>query len=119
MSTQFYRYLVNDLPDALIVSDLKGIIQIWNTRAAELLRIPAIDAIGKSLDLIIPEHLRISHWTGFHKAISENHLKLNKKVVRTKAVCGDNTVVYLNIAFSLVHGEDGKPIGVSAIARLD
>ena len=119
MSTPFYRYLVNDLPDALIVSDLKGTIQIWNTRAAELLRIPSIDAIGKSLDLIIPEHLRNSHWAGFHKAISENRLKLNNTVVRTKAMRGDDTLVYLNIAFSLVRSDDGQPIGVSAVARLD
>ena len=119
MSTQFYRNLVNNLPDALIVSDLNGLIQIWNNRAAEILRISAAEALGKSLDLIIPEQLRNNHWAGFHRAISENHLKLNKKVVRTKAICGDNTVVYLNIAFSLVHGEDGKPIGVSAIARID
>ncbi|MFZ9645285.1 MAG: PAS domain-containing protein, partial [Fluviibacter sp.] len=96
MSTQFYKNLVNNLPDALIVSDLNGLIQIWNNRAAQILRIPAEQALGKSLDLIIPEQLRNNHWTGFHKAISENRLKLNNKVVRTKAICGDNTVVYLN-----------------------
>ncbi len=117
MAVEFCSRLLDDLPDALIVSDLKGNIQLWNRRAEVLFKISKVDALGQNLDIVIPEYLRNAHWAGFHRAISEDNTRFHGASVRTKALLGDGTFALLDMAFSLTHDEYGHLVGVSAIAR--
>lgn len=117
MGIEFCSRLIDELPDALIVADLNGVIRIWNCRAEELFRTPKSTAIGGSLDIIIPENLRKAHWDGFNRAVSSDRVKLNGKAVRTRALLGDGSFAYMDIAFSLTHDEDGHLVGVTALAR--
>src|SRR3546814_10063811 len=57
--------LLRDLPDAVIVSDAEGIIRLWNAGAERIFGFPAAEALGRSLDIIIPERLRERHWSGY------------------------------------------------------
>src|SRR5512135_2532741 len=54
---EFFRLIVDQAPDAIIVADRQGQIQIWNHTAADLFGFRPDEAIGRSLDIIIPEHL--------------------------------------------------------------
>lgn len=56
---------VNDAPDAILISDRAGIISFWNSGAEQLFGHTAAEAVGQSLDLIIPENLRGRHWDGY------------------------------------------------------
>lgn len=118
VAIEFCGKLLDELPDALIVADLKGVIQIWNKKAESMFKIKKVDAIDKSLDIIIPVHLRNAHWAGFHRAISADDTRLNGAPVRTKALLGDGSTTFVDMAFSLTHDEDGHLVGVTAIARL-
>lgn len=118
MGIEFCSRLIEELPDALVIADLRGVIQVWNRRAEEIFKFPKGAAIGQSLDLIIPERLRQAHWDGFNRAVSNDKVKLNGKAVRTKAQLGDGTFGYMDIAFSLTHDEDGNLVGVTALARM-
>jgi len=53
---------------ALLVADRSGTIVLWNERASALFGHEAAVAIGASLDLVVPEHLRVRHWAGFRRA---------------------------------------------------
>lgn len=57
--------------DATIFADHERIIRIWNARAETVFGFAAGEATGKTLDVIIPEDLRATHWRGFNQAISE------------------------------------------------
>lgn len=118
MAVEFCSRLLDDLPDALIVTDLNGIIQIWNRRSESIFNFSKAQAIGKSLDIIIPESLRAAHWAGFYRAISSDDVKFKGVPIRTKAMTGNGDAIYLAIAFSLTHDEDGHLVGVTAVARL-
>ena len=118
VAIEFCGKLLDELPDALIVADLKGVIQIWNKKAESMFKIKKVDAIDKSLDIIIPVHLRNAHWAGFHRAISADNTRLHGEPVRTKALLGDGSTTFVDMAFSLTHDEDGHLVGVTAIARL-
>ena len=63
-----YRAIVEQLPDAIVVADRAGLILVWNRAAASLFGFSATEAIGRSLDIIIPERFRAAHWEGFHRA---------------------------------------------------
>ena len=117
MGVEFCSRLLDELPDGLIVADLEGVVRIWNRRAEELFKFSKDFAIGQRLDFIIPENLRQAHWEGFNRAVSSDRVKLNGKAVRTKAILGDGSTAYMDIAFSLTHDEDGHLVGVTALAR--
>jgi PAS domain-containing protein len=50
---------------AIVLSDREGLIQHWNEGAEQLFGYPAAEALGKSLDLIVPPEYRQRHWDGF------------------------------------------------------
>ncbi len=50
--------LISAMGDAVIVSDTNGAITLWNKAAEQLFGYTESEALGKTLDLIIPEHLR-------------------------------------------------------------
>ena len=55
--------------DAIIAADKEGIIRFWNPGAERIFGYARNDAIGQSLDIIIPERLRKRHWDGYHHVI--------------------------------------------------
>ncbi len=59
------RTLLVDLPDAVIYADRDGMIRYWNPGAERIFGFTKREAIGQSLDIIIPERLRKRHWDGY------------------------------------------------------
>src|SRR5262249_32625013 len=53
--------------DAIIAADAGGGIQFWNPGAEKIFGFTAAEAIGQSLDLIIPDALRERHWHGYRE----------------------------------------------------
>jgi PAS domain S-box-containing protein len=114
---KIYRFVVNQAPDAIIFADLKGLIQIWNAAAVELFGYPADEAIGRSLDIIIPEHLRHAHWQGYGEAVASGQTKHGRRALKTRADHKDGHKLYVSIAFSVIRDQEGKVMGAMATAR--
>lgn len=55
--------------DAIIATDHAGNISFWNPGAVRIFGFTADEAIGRSLDLIIPDNLRARHWAGFNRVM--------------------------------------------------
>ncbi|MCK1518217.1 PAS domain S-box protein [Bradyrhizobium sp. 190] len=62
--------LLNSASDAIIATDREGRITFWNPGAERIFGFTAADAVGQSLDLIIPENLRARHWSGFRHTMA-------------------------------------------------
>src|SRR5579863_7306136 len=62
---RFCRTLVREAPDAVVYADGAGIIRFWNAGAERIFGFAESEAVGRSLDMIIPENLRARHWAGF------------------------------------------------------
>jgi len=67
--------LINDAPDAIIISDREGFIRFWNRGAEQMFGFIAAETIGQSLDLIIPENLRSRHWEGYWRVMESGETK--------------------------------------------
>ena len=65
ISDQLGQALLASSSDAIIATDRDGRITFWNPGAERIFGFAASEAVGKSLDLIIPENLRARHWEGF------------------------------------------------------
>ena len=61
----FSARLVTGCPDAVIYADAQGRIRFWNEAATRIFGYREAEALGQSLDLIIPERLRDRHWQGY------------------------------------------------------
>jgi PAS domain S-box-containing protein len=109
--------LVAAVGDAIVVSDCAGAITMWNPAAERLFGYPESEALGRSLDLIIPERLRARHWDGFHKTMLTGQTKYGTDLLRVPAV--DKAGRALSIAFTvaLLFSEDGKPAAIASIIR--
>ena len=62
--------LLHSASDAIIATDRDGHITFWNPGAERIFGFTAAEAIGQSLDLIIPENLRARHWSGFRHTMA-------------------------------------------------
>src|SRR5688572_7923864 len=61
-----WKGLVDHLADAVLVADRAGAIVYWNDAAERVFGWSATEAVGETLDLIIPERLRKRHWDGWN-----------------------------------------------------
>lgn len=52
--------------DAIVVCDREGIIRFWNPGAVRIFGFTQEEAVGQSLDIIVPERQRARHWEGYH-----------------------------------------------------
>jgi len=116
-SLDLFRLVVEQAPDGIIFADREGVIQIWNSAAAELFGYLPEEAIGRSLDIIVPEHLRHAHWEGFGKAVASGHTKHGTDALKTRATYKAGQKLYVSLAFSVVKDREGKVIGAMATAR--
>ncbi len=117
LNQELFRLLVEQAPDAIIFADREGTIRVWNESAAALFGYAGDEVIGRSLDLIIPEHLRRAHWEGFHQAIARGHTKLGRQALKTRATPKTGQKLYVSLAFAVIKDREGKAIGAIATAR--
>src|SRR5687768_17140896 len=103
--TDLYQTAMEQSPDAMIFADGEGIIRLWNARAAEMFGYAAAEAIGKSLDLIIPQHLRAAHWQGYRRAIAAGRTRSDARPMLTRGTHKDGSKLYVELAFGIVCDE--------------
>lgn len=109
--------IVSQAPDAILYADREGIIRLWNRGAELVFGHSAQEALGQSLDLIIPERLRGRHWEGYFKVMETGESRYGTELLTVPALQRDGR--QLSCAFSIVMLKDvqGKPIGVASIMR--
>jgi len=109
--------IIEQTSDAVVYADRSGTIARWNRAAEGLFGYSANEAIGHSLDLIIPERLRPAHWAGFELAMTNGATRLQGRATLTRATHKSGGKLYVEMTFALVKTPDGKPLGSVAVAR--
>jgi len=115
---RFCRTLVEEAPDAMIYADAAGIIRFWNVGAGRIFGFSESEAVGRSLDIIIPEELRERHWAGFRETVRTGKTRYgagNTLAVRASRKDGRE----ISIEFSVIpfRGADRAIVGIAAILR--
>jgi PAS domain S-box-containing protein len=109
--------LIEQSPDAIVFADVSGIIRVWNLAAERVFGFSETDAVGRSLDIIIPGSLRKAHWRGFHRALADHITKYGGQVLPTKSMCSDGTQIYVELSFAIILDATGGVLGALAHAR--
>ncbi len=103
--------------DAIVAADRDGIIRFWNPGAERVFGHTSEEAIGRSLDLIIPERLRQRHWEGFAKVMRSGQSRYGESdLLSVPALRTDGAT--LSVQFTIVPLEgSGQMLGMAAIIR--
>ncbi len=103
--------------DAIIAADRDGIIRFWNPGAERIFGHAASEAVGRSLDLIIPERLRQRHWDGYRHTIATGQSRYGEAdLLSVPALRRDGATI--SVEFTIVPLKaDGQIVGIVAIMR--
>jgi PAS domain S-box-containing protein len=111
------KQLLDNAPDAILVADKEGIIRFWNSGAAALFGHTAPEAVGQSLDLIIPENLRNRHWEGYWRVMASGESKYKTGLLAVPGLRKDGSRVSLEFSMVLLRDASGALQGVASIMR--
>lgn len=109
--------IIEATPDAVIFAGRDGAIQLWNGGAEALFGHTAEEALGQSLDLIIPERLRPRHWEGYDKVLETGVTKYGRELLAVPGVRKDGSRMSLEFSIAPLHDEGGAITGFAAIMR--
>jgi PAS domain S-box-containing protein len=114
----FAERLVSGMSDAIVYADAEGVIRVWNRGATRVFGFAEAEAVGRSLDIIIPENLRERHWQGYRATMRTGQSRYGDgQILSVPAVRKDGTRV--SVEFTIVPFSDdaGRMIGIAAIMR--
>lgn len=117
MSNIDFSQFVNALGDAVIVCDAAGAITVWNPSATRIFGFTEEDAIGQSLDIIIPERQRQRHWDGYHKTMATGETRYGTDLLRVPALHKEGKALSIAFTVAMLHAPDGAVSAIVAIVR--
>jgi PAS domain S-box-containing protein len=100
---------------AIIIADTNGVIQLWNAGAASLFGYLVEDAVGKKLDLVVPESFRSAHWSGFGHAMSTGSANGEGTFFDAPVLCSSGETKTFRGQLHVLRNENKKAIGAMAI----
>ena len=109
--------LLQDSPDAILIADRDGAIRFWNSGAERMFGHTATEALGQSLDLIIPENLRARHWQGYFRVMNTGQTKYLTEKLTSPGVRKDASRLSLEFSMVLLRDEQGGIEGCATIMR--
>jgi PAS domain S-box-containing protein len=112
------KAILSTSSDAIIAADKEGIIRFWNPGAERIFGYDSRDAIGASLDIIIPERLRKRHWDGYHQVIESGESRYGHgDILAVPGIKKDGARISVEFTIIPLHDEAGKLAGLIAIMR--
>ncbi len=110
--------LLQSAGDAIIATDIKGTIQLWNAGATRIFGHSANEAIGQSLDLIIPENQRARHWAGYNEVMRTGKSRYAEgAMLAVPALRKDGTRISLEFTIVPLKDVSGTMQGMVAVLR--
>jgi PAS domain S-box-containing protein len=110
--------VLHSMSDAIVASDRDGRITFWNPGAERIFGFSRSEAIGQSLDLIIPERLRERHWSGYTEVMRTGESRYGHgDLLSVPALRRDGTRLSIEFTIVPLKDEAGAMTGMAAILR--
>lgn len=115
---RFCLDLVTRAADAVIYADDSGTIRFWNVGASRVFGFAEDEAVGQSLDLIIPQNLRERHWQGFDRTMRTGESRYGAgDLLAVPAMRKDGTRISVEFTIVPFRNDSGRIDGIAAILR--
>jgi len=115
---RFCLTLARQAPDAIVYADAEGVIRFWNCGAERIFGFAEAEALGRSLDIVIPERLRERHWQGYGETMRTGRTRYGAgEILAVPAVRKDGTRISIEFTILPFCDDVGRMIGIAAILR--
>ena len=115
---QFCLTLVREAPDAIIFADAEGVIRLWNRGAERIFGFAEAEALGKSLDIIIPQNLHARHWAGFSATMRSGSTRYGSgEILAVPALRKDGRRISIEFTILPFRDSHAQIIGIAAMLR--
>jgi PAS domain S-box-containing protein len=115
--TELCERIVDTTGDAVVFADGDGVIRLWNRGAEGIFGYTTTEAIGQTLDLIIPEKLRGRHWEGYRRVMETGVTRYGNEVLAVPAMHKDGSRRSIEFTVALVRDDEQSLIGIAAVLR--
>ncbi len=116
-SDSLSELILEQAAEAVVYANRQGVVERWNAAATRMFGYTAAEALGQSLDLMIPEHLRKAHWRGFDATMAKGKTRLGGRPTLTRGLHKSGQKLYVEMSFALVVDAASEPLGSVAVAR--
>ncbi|HMA87372.1 MAG TPA: PAS domain S-box protein [Burkholderiales bacterium] len=114
----FFCTLARESADAIVYADAGGLIRFWNRGANAIFGFDQAEALGRSLDLIIPERLRARHWAGYVETMRSGKTRYGGgELLAVPALRKDGSQISIEFTILPFRDASGRMAGVAAIMR--
>ena len=114
----FADKLLHATPDGVVYADAAGRIRFWNQGAERIFGFTETEALGQSLDIIVPEGLRARHWEGYEKTMRTGQTRYGgAELLAVPAIRKDGSRISVEFTIVPFHDESGAMIGIAATLR--
>jgi PAS domain S-box-containing protein len=118
IETHVARAIMTGASDAIVATDLSGSITLWNAGAARMFGFTAREALGRSLDIIIPEALRSRHWDGYRRVMATGTSRYaHGELLAVPALTKNGARISIEFTMVVMRTESGQPSGAFSIIR--
>jgi PAS domain S-box-containing protein len=114
---QIYKQVVDFAQDGILFADRDGNIRVWNSGAETIFGYTSEEAIGKSLDLIVPKKLRDRHWEGYNRVMDTGESRYGNELLKVPAIHKDGKRISVEFTIILIRGHRNEILGSAAIIR--
>jgi PAS domain S-box-containing protein len=116
--TELRKRVLEACPDAIIYADREGKIRFWNASATRIFGFTENEALGQTLDLIVPEAQRTRHWQGYNRVIAGGKSRYGEgEVLAVPAMRKDGTRISIEFTILAMHDDAGTMVGIAAFMR--
>ena len=109
--------LMDAVADAIVVCDKAGDIALWNPAAERMFGFTPDEAMGQSLDIIIPERQRQRHWDGYHETMRTGVTRYGTTLLRVPAIHKDGHALSIAFTVALLTSPAGEPTHIVSVIR--
>ncbi len=105
--------------EAVVLVDSTGVIRLWSRGAESMFGYAEAEAIGRTLDLIVPPAYRDAHWAGFKRAMASGSASAEGQVSPFPAQTASGAIVETPGRLTLVRGPRGKVVAATVVFAVD
>ena len=117
-TARFALTLVTAMADAVIYADAQGTVRFWNDGAERIFGFGRAEAVGQSLDIIVPPNLRQRHWDGFYETMRTGYSHYaSGALLAVPAIRKDGSRISVEFTILPFRDDAERLVGIAAVMR--
>jgi PAS domain S-box-containing protein len=117
-TARFALTLVTAMSDAVIYADAQGLVRFWNSGAERIFGFGQAEAVGQSLDIIVPPNLRQRHWDGFYETMRTGYSHYaSGALLAVPAIRKDGRRISVEFTILPFRDDAERLVGIAAVMR--